>query len=150
MICFLPKVPPPERYRPTAYLRALHHEPSCRFDRVPSACSTGEGRALRGEGIMSLSRGFIYAGCPSIVMSLWKAADDGTQKIMVHFYQALLQHTGKDIALQQAKLQYLSNADQITAHPFYWATFVLLGNPNAMKQGRTGGIGSYYSSLWEV
>ncbi len=102
---------------------------------VLSACSTGEGRALRGEGIMSLSRGFIYAGCPSIVMSLWKAADDGTQKIMVHFYQALLQHTGKDIALQQAKLQYLSNADQITAHPFYWATFVLLGNANAIETG---------------
>jgi len=102
---------------------------------VLSACSTGEGKAQHGEGIMSLSRGFIYAGCPAIVMSLWKAADNGTQKIMTFFYQNLLQNQLKDIALQQAKLRFLTDADRITANPFYWATFVLLGNAQPIPTG---------------
>ncbi|OWY22783.1 CHAT domain-containing protein [Sphingobacteriales bacterium UPWRP_1] len=95
---------------------------------VLSACSTGEGQVQKGEGIMSLSRGFIYAGCPSIVMSLWKAADASTRQIMQTFYQNLMQQKNKDVALQEAKLAFLASADRLTSYPFYWATFVQLGN----------------------
>ncbi|OWY25494.1 CHAT domain-containing protein [Sphingobacteriales bacterium UPWRP_1] len=102
---------------------------------VLSACSTGEGQIQKGEGIMSLSRGFIYAGCPSIVMSLWKAADASTRHVMQTFYHGLMQQKSKDIALQEAKTAFLASADRLTSYPFYWATFVQLGNTQPIPAG---------------
>lgn len=96
---------------------------------VLSACNTGFGTIKKGEGIMSLSRAFRYAGVPSTVMSLWKVPDDATSKIMSHFYQFLKEGDTKDSALRRAKLAYLDQT--ITPeekHPFYWAGFVAAGD----------------------
>lgn len=96
---------------------------------VLSACNTGFGTIKKGEGIMSLSRAFRYAGVPSTVMSLWKVPDDATSKIMTSFYQFLKDGDSKDSALRRAKLAYLDQT--ITPeqkHPFYWAGFVAAGD----------------------
>lgn len=98
---------------------------------VLSACNTGSGKLVRGEGIMSLSRAFTYAGCPSIVTSLWTANDSITAFVMEQFYHHLDQGETKDQALRNAKLALLQHPDldNTIAHPFYWATFVHIGNP---------------------
>ncbi|MGI9545428.1 MAG: CHAT domain-containing protein, partial [Cyclobacteriaceae bacterium] len=96
---------------------------------VLSACNTGSGQLQRGEGVMSLGRAFAYAGCPSIVMSLWPAQDQATADIMTYFYEGLANGSSKDKALQEAKLKYLENAEDLFAHPFYWAGFVVQGDP---------------------
>ena len=96
---------------------------------VLSACETGYGQLIRGEGIMSLSRAFAYAGCPSLVMSLWNAEDQSTAQIMVDFYKQLRKEKTVDEALRQAKLRYLEEADHpyYQSHPFFWAAFVPVG-----------------------
>ncbi len=91
-----------------------------------SACETGLGKIARGEGIISLARAFKYAGCRNIVMSLWKANDKTTSEIMYEFCKNLKKGMPKDEALQRAKLKYLETSDH--SHPFYWATFVLIGD----------------------
>ncbi|MEZ5105758.1 MAG: CHAT domain-containing tetratricopeptide repeat protein [Draconibacterium sp.] len=95
---------------------------------VLSACNTGIGTLLKGEGIMSLARGFLYAGCPSIVMSLWEVEDASGTEIMSLFYKNLKKGKKKDEALRAAKLEYLKSANSRRAHPHYWLGFVNIGD----------------------
>jgi len=95
---------------------------------VLSACSTGDGRYQKGEGILSLGRGFMYAGASSILTTLWQINNQSTQKIMQYFYQNLYEGMDKDVALQQAKLSYMDEADGVIAHPVFWAAYVLIGD----------------------
>mgnify|MGYP000168007008 FL=1 len=104
---------------------------------VLSACETGVGKELEGEGVMSLGRGFMYAGIPSVVMSLWKMNDETTSKLMPLFYNNLAKGMRKDKALHQAKLDYLGNSKYEEAHPFYWAGFVSLGDAQPLKKGNS-------------
>jgi CHAT domain-containing protein len=101
---------------------------------VLSACNTGFGPLSEGEGVTSLSRAFSYAGCKSIVMSLWPAQDKSTLDIMSLFYKGLSEGLSKDQALRQAKLQYLANADDLFASPFFWANFVVSGSTQPLTQ----------------
>lgn len=93
------------------------------------ACNSGFGKINRGEGIMSLSRAFAYAGCPSIIMSLWSVPDDETASITNAFFRRLKNGASKDEALRQAKIEYLqdSNIPPDRLHPLYWAGFVPIG-----------------------
>lgn len=95
---------------------------------VLSACNTGSGRLIEGEGIMNLARGFIYAGVPSIVMTLWSVEDQTSASIVKRFYQYLIAGMPKDQALRQAKLDLLSEGDMLHAHPYYWAAYVSIGD----------------------
>jgi CHAT domain-containing protein len=95
---------------------------------VLSACETGFGSLKKGEGIMSLARAFAYAGCPSLVMSHWKVDDRSSSQLMNAFYGYLSQGLSKNEALRQAKLTFLKDADEQTAHPFYWGSFAVVGN----------------------
>ncbi|MEL6866822.1 MAG: CHAT domain-containing protein, partial [Bacteroidota bacterium] len=99
---------------------------------VLSACNTGYGKLIKGEGVMSLARGFILAGCPSTLMSLWAVDDCSTSGIMVRFYENLRAGKTKDEALRQAKLEHIKSADKANAHPYYWAAFVQFGDAQAM------------------
>jgi CHAT domain-containing protein/tetratricopeptide (TPR) repeat protein len=101
---------------------------------VLSACETGVGKNVEGEGIMSLGRGFMYAGVPSVVMSLWKMNDYTSSQLMPMFYKNLFDGFRKDKALRKAKLDYLNSAAMEQAHPFYWAGFVGFGDGQAIKQ----------------
>jgi CHAT domain-containing protein len=95
---------------------------------VLSACNTGSGNLRKGEGVMSLARGFLYAGCPTIVMTLWEVEDNAGTKIMSSFYQNLKKGRSTDEALRLAKLNYLENANPRMAHPHYWLGYVSIGN----------------------
>lgn len=92
-----------------------------------SACNTGAGSLHRGEGVMSLSRAFAFAGCPSIMTSLWQAQDLSTSRIMESFYKNLATGMSKSQALREAKLKYLSESDKVKSLPFFWAGLVIIG-----------------------
>ncbi len=101
---------------------------------VISACESGYGKIQKGEGILSLSRAFKYAGCPNIVLSLWKASDASTKNIMTSFFENLYAGQRKDIALKEARKAYLYNVkDDRLTHPFFWATLVLIGEESPLK-----------------
>jgi CHAT domain-containing protein/Tfp pilus assembly protein PilF len=95
---------------------------------VLSACETGIGKLYRGEGIASQARGFAYAGARSIVTTLWSVNDAATAEIMPLFYEELQEAKTKDLALRDAKRRYLTQTDNLGAHPFYWAGVVAIGN----------------------
>ena len=95
---------------------------------VLSSCNTGTGILKKGEGIMSLARGFLYAGCPSIIMSLWEVEDNSGTTIITSFYKNLKRGRAKDEALRAAKLEYLESVNSRMAHPHYWLGFISLGN----------------------
>lgn len=93
---------------------------------VLSACRTGLGKEVRGEGVVGLSSGFIYAGAKTVISSLWKVDDTATAEFMGHFYRALLKdHQPAVVALRYAKLEM--QKDERWRAPFYWAGFVLQG-----------------------
>lgn len=102
---------------------------------VLSACNTGAGKLQRGEGIMSLSRAFKYAGCPNIVMSHWLADDASTKELITGFFTELKQGKGKSEALRLAQQTYLENADAAKTHPYFWANFVLIGDNEPVRIG---------------
>ena len=95
---------------------------------VLSACNTGDGVLKGKEGIMSLARSFAFAGCRSLVMSLWSVPDKTTSEIMVKFYENLKNGMPKDVALQQAKLTHLSTAEPSRRVPNTWAAMILMGD----------------------
>ena len=98
-----------------------------------SACNTGIGVYHQGEGIVSLAQGFLHAGVPNVMMSLWSVPDQSTAQIMLYFYEEIKNGQGKADALRQAKLRYLETADANTQDPYYWAAFTLIGDNQAIK-----------------
>jgi CHAT domain-containing protein len=96
---------------------------------VMSACKTQRGRQSRGDDIISLNRAFIYAGSPSVIASLWSVDDLTTRDFMDRFYTALAQGRSKAEALQEAREQIRRGKP----HPYYWAAFVLTGNPGQLS-----------------
>lgn len=95
---------------------------------VLSACRTGRGKLLAGEGILGMGRAFFYAGARSVVVSLWNVSDISAGKLMKGFYQQMTANTGNPAALRQAKLQMLKGGGE-GSHPFYWSSFVIIGKP---------------------
>lgn len=104
---------------------------------VLSACSSGDGNYSKGEGVMSLSRGFFYAGCPSLVMTLWKVEDESSLKLMKLFYKNILKGKSKSESLRSAKMQYLQTSMEQNKHPFFWSTFVLIGNSSPIYYSKS-------------
>ena len=105
---------------------------------VLSACETGFGRIETGNGTASLGRAFLYAGVPSLVVSLWQINDESTAIIMDNFYQNLAQGQTKPSALQQAKLAYLQGvSSDLAAHPLFWAAFVQIGDSAPLTLSNT-------------
>lgn len=95
---------------------------------VLSACNSGVGKIREGEGNMSLSRGFAYAGCPSTVTTLWPMIDEPTKDIMTIFYKNLKAGQVKSEALRNAKLTYLEVGGARIQDPIYWAGIVIVGS----------------------
>jgi CHAT domain-containing protein/tetratricopeptide (TPR) repeat protein len=93
---------------------------------VLSACRTGIGDEVRGEGLMGLTRGFMYAGARRVVVSLWKVDDKATAAFMGYFYQHMLKdHRSAAVALHDARIDMMGQPEWES--PFYWAGFVLQG-----------------------
>ena len=93
-----------------------------------SACQTGLGKYIRGEGMIGLTRGFMYAGAPRVLASLWNVDDAATADLMKDFYQGMLgpEKLRPAAALRQAQIR-MWQRDQYRS-PFYWAAFVMNGD----------------------
>lgn len=100
---------------------------------VLSACETGIGKISEGEGSFSIARGFAIAGVPAIVTTLWKVNDEAGATITQQFYRNLQSGNQKDEALRQAKLKYLATSDNLTSSPFYWGSYILIGDTSTIK-----------------
>lgn len=92
---------------------------------VLSACETGLGKIVRGEGIIGLTRGFTYAGARNIVVSLWQVADKSTSELMIEFYKNILDGDNYSSSLRNAKLKLIKDGKY--SYPLEWAPFVLIG-----------------------
>jgi hypothetical protein len=95
---------------------------------VLSACETGTGTYLPGEGVYSISREFIRGGCKVVTKSLWKISDQHTSALLQEYYRELKKGTTPPQALRAAKLNYLAKRNKLS-HPWYWAGLITEGNP---------------------
>ena len=91
---------------------------------VLSSCQSGAGKLVKGEGVMALTRGFLYHEVPNVLVALWSVSDFATKELMVAFYRDVIQHESYPQALRKAKLSLLDNPR--TAHPKWWSAFVLI------------------------
>ncbi|MEX2369947.1 MAG: CHAT domain-containing protein [Bacteroidales bacterium] len=105
---------------------------------VLSSCSSGYGKMQKGEGMMSMARGFIYAGCPSIVMTLWQVSDRSSAELMTGFYKNLKKGKSKKQALRQAKIDYIQSSDKLKANPYFWSAFMMVGNNSPLYRDSAG------------
>jgi CHAT domain-containing protein/tetratricopeptide (TPR) repeat protein len=94
---------------------------------VLSACQTAQGKAVTGEGLMSLTRAFMYAGAPGVVASLWQVSDAATAELMKHFYAGMLQRKLTPAAALRAA-QIAMSRDRRWTSPYFWAGFTLHGD----------------------
>ena len=96
---------------------------------VLSACETGIGTLSKGEGALSLARGFSYAGVKNLIISLWKVNDRSTESLMASFYKNYKNTGSKSKALYNSKLDYLEDTaiSSIKKSPYYWGAFVYYG-----------------------
>ncbi|MDN3689373.1 CHAT domain-containing protein [Cyclobacterium jeungdonense] len=97
-----------------------------------SACETHTGKVMKSEGLISLSRGFSYAGCSNVVSSIWKANDKATSYLSRDFYRWIAKGYGYDVALQRAKIGLMEDPEMAQyRHPYFWANLVFIGNPTS-------------------
>ena len=93
---------------------------------VLSACETGLGKDVKGEGLIGLTRGFMYAGAKSVVVSLWSVKDNATAELMKKFYQQMLDKGLNPVAAMRAAQLEMWKTQQWKS-PYYWAAFVVQG-----------------------
>ncbi len=111
---------------------------------VLSACDTGVGKEVKGEGIMSLNTAFLQSGARSVLASLWKVEDGAAQKLMKEFYSGIsIENLTPSESLRRAQISLAK--DPRYASPFYWAAFTLQGDPNVRPA-----IGRRSISLWAL
>ena len=114
---------------------------------VLNACETGAGTVFKGEGPMSLARGFLDAGSQSTLTNLWRVNHESNALIMKSFYENLSETQSPSQSLNAAKLNYLSNSeiDEASAHPYYWSSAVLIGTDvSVVAPGST----SFFTWMW--
>jgi CHAT domain-containing protein len=99
---------------------------------VLTACETGKPSYRPGEGMISLAHAFTYAGSESILTSLWQIDEQASAMILDGFYKNLSDGLPKDLALRNAKLDYLATAQGRTLAPQYWAGLILMGDSNPL------------------
>ena len=113
---------------------------------VLSACKTGQGKILDGEGALSLAHAFSYAGVPSTVMTLWEVDEKVTAEILKNFYSFLDEGMSKSDALHTAKLEFLSTASDQLQSPYYWGGLALIGNDAPLISRSSSSNYLYYTA----
>ena len=111
---------------------------------VLSSCRSGLGKIDEAEGVLGMQKAFFEAGASSIIVSLWDVNDKYTSYFMKEFYGLLSKGLDKPEALRQAKLIFIN---KYSANPYYWAAFVLSGNPSAMKLSTASSFYLYFAIL---
>lgn len=92
---------------------------------ILSACETGIGKLVKGEGLLALSRGFLYSGANNIIFSLWNVFDKNTKELMEEFYRNVIDNQNYTSSLREAKLKMIR--EKSTAFPVNWGAFILVG-----------------------
>ncbi|MBX2821416.1 MAG: CHAT domain-containing protein [Rhodothermaceae bacterium] len=93
---------------------------------VMSACDTGKGGVVNGEGVFGLGRSFQIAGSQSVIMSLWQVSDGSTMNLMTNFYEQMASGKGKAASLRTAARE----VKEQLPHPYFWGPFIAMGNPD--------------------
>lgn len=96
---------------------------------VLSACQTGLGAVVAGEGVLGLARAFTQAGTPSLVVTLWNISDAASATMMTAFYREFAAGASKSGALRVARRELMRSNIPALRHPYYWAGYVLIGEP---------------------
>lgn len=135
---------PADSTRPDSYKLYLNELYGLNLDSTRlmllSACETGVGKLVEGEGVMSLSRGVLYAGCPSVVTTLWPANDKSTAYIINRFYRYMDKGYDLTNALRLSKLDFVKQYPK-QMHPSYWAHLILIGQTQPLYE-------SPFTSKW--
>ena len=95
---------------------------------ILSSCESGKGAVKNGAGVFSLSRDFLQAGAQTVIKSLWAVNETSTKELMIDFHKNFTSGHSASMALTLAKRNLKQNPKY--AHAYYWAGFVLEGNPN--------------------
>ena len=101
---------------------------------VLSASDTGLGTVQNGEVVYGLRRALVLAGAQAQLVSLWNVADAPTQELMLDYYRRLLKGEGRSGALRASQLAMLANPER--QHPYYWASFIPIGQWTPLTPGR--------------
>lgn len=112
---------------------------------ILSACETGKGQHVSGEGVLNMSRAFRMAGCKSVIQAQWSVNDDATAAIINSFFNHIRQ-VKTSLALQQAKKNYLAdeNIDNLSKHPYFWSGITMVGvDTQFATAAHPGGINLY-------
>ncbi len=112
---------------------------------VLSACNTSQGAYAKGEGVLSLARGFFHSGANSVIASLWTVNDKQTAKLTSNFYKNVAEGQTKISALHNAKINYLKTHELTDASPYYWASLVLIGDTDPVNFDTNNSL--YYASI---
>ena len=100
---------------------------------VLSACETGAGKLYEGEGVFSFNRGFAAVGIPTSIANLWRVENTSTYKLTELFYTKLAKGLPIDVALQEAKKEFIKTASREKQLPYYWAAPILTGRTDAIQ-----------------
>ena len=92
---------------------------------VLSACESGLGKIIKGEGLIGLTRGLLFAGAKNVVVSLWQVADKSTSELMIEFYKNILSGESYSESLRNAKLKLIKDGKY--SYPLEWSPFILIG-----------------------
>lgn len=102
-----------------------------------SACQSGLGTLVKGEGPIGLTRAFLYAGARSLVVSLWNVRDASTADLMKRFDQYLRAGHSRAEALRRAKLAMMNSDIPAYRFPYFWAPFILIDRPISRDEARS-------------
>jgi CHAT domain-containing protein/tetratricopeptide (TPR) repeat protein len=102
-----------------------------------SACETGVGELVAGQGVFGLRRALVIAGADSQIMSLWKVDDEATRDLMIAYYRKLLEGKGRSEAMREVQLEMMKTKGR--EHPYFWAAFILSGNPGPLDLSSASG-----------
>ena len=94
-----------------------------------SSCNSASGQNYQGEGVQGMSRVFLYTGAKAVLSSLWSATERSSLELSKNLFRQIKSGLPVGQALRHAKISYLNNASPSLAHPYYWANFILIGNP---------------------
>lgn len=108
-----------------------------------SACNTASGIIESGAGVYNLAKGFMASGAQAVVSSLWSINDCSTKELMKLFYESLSNSSTKSESLRYAKVGFIDQASKLTAHPYYWSGFVLIGDNQPIRNAGFG-ISNFY------
>lgn len=98
-----------------------------------SACNTGRGEMNKALGVLSVGKGLVFAGCPSVLMTIWPVDDRTGGRVLDFFYENLEKGMDKAQALREAKLRFLDESDPVSASPYHWGGYVLSGSSTPIQ-----------------